>query len=72
MVLWRFLTTQHRPLFAVKTSHRNKIPNFEARNPKQIQGTKSQNPDGHYGLGFGALDLGFVSDFGIRASDFAS
>ncbi len=48
----------------------SKNPKSEARNPKQIQNTKSQIsnqevPD------IGASDLGFVSDFGFRISDLA-
>jgi serine/threonine protein kinase len=48
-------------------------PKSEARNPKQIQSTKSQiqNEAAHNVPDIGASDLGFVSNFDIRASDFS-
>jgi serine/threonine protein kinase len=47
-------------------------PKSEARNPKQIQSAKSQiqNEAAHNVPDIGASDLGFVSNFDIRASDF--
>jgi predicted CXXCH cytochrome family protein len=60
--------TDHRILRRPK-SDVGKNPESDARNPKQIQSTKSQIsnqevPD------IGASDLGFVSEFGFRISDF--
>ena len=49
------------------------IPKSEARNPKQTQSTKPQiqnEPDQEVS-DIGASDLDIVSDFGLRASDFA-
>jgi serine/threonine protein kinase/Tfp pilus assembly protein PilF len=47
-------------------------PKSESRNPKQIQSTKSKDPNEpqQQVSNLGASDLGFVSDFDIRASDF--
>src|SRR5205807_3699318 len=49
-------------------------PKSESRNPKQIQSTKSQIPNQSERdvSDIGASDLGFVSDFDIRASDFGT
>jgi serine/threonine protein kinase/Flp pilus assembly protein TadD len=48
-------------------------PKSEIRNPKQIQSTKSQIPNQvERAPNIGDSDLGFVSDFGFRASDFSS
>jgi len=49
-------------------------PKSEVRNPKQIQRTKTQilnQTDGEVS-NIGTWDLGFVLDFGFRASDFTS
>jgi serine/threonine protein kinase/WD40 repeat protein len=48
-------------------------PKSEAPNPNQIQSTKSQiqNQTGPEVSDIGALDLGVVSNFGFRASDFS-
>jgi serine/threonine protein kinase len=48
-------------------------PKSEIRNPKQIQSTKSQiQNQAERASNIGDSDLGFVSDFGFRASDFSS
>lgn len=49
-------------------------PKSEARNPKQIQNPKSENPNqaDESVSDLEPADLGFVSDFGFRASDFSA
>jgi len=48
-------------------------PKSEIRNPKQIQSTKSQiQNQAERASNIGDSDLGFVSDFGFRASDFTT
>jgi len=61
--------TDHRILRRPK-SDVGKNPKSEARNPKQIQSTKSLISNQEVS-DIGASDLGFVSDFGFRISDLA-
>src|SRR5262249_20441459 len=49
-------------------------PKSESRNPQQTRSTKSKipNEEGQEVSNIGASDLGFVSDFGFRDSDFGA